>query len=90
MIAQGDLLNYFLVTHEKYCHPDIVLQEDNISIFACDVEKVIFSFTPPEVAQEPNRLVTKGIFLFRLICTIYPSIHSIRSLKFLKAQSSSS
>jgi len=42
-------MDIFAVTHESYCHPSYVLYDDNISIFGCDKEHVLFSYTPSEV-----------------------------------------
>jgi len=46
---KSDIIGDFVLTHEKYCHPRIVLTDDNMTISGCDNENVWFMYTPPEV-----------------------------------------
>jgi len=39
----------WLITHEKYVHPKMVLEDDNIFVMGCDSKYIWFSVTPPEV-----------------------------------------
>jgi len=45
----ADTMDSFLLTHEKYVHPNYALKEDNIYIYGCDSKYVWFAVTPKEV-----------------------------------------
>jgi len=54
VIGFVDELYHMLLTHEKYVHPDVALEFDEIFVLNCDTKHIWFSITDPKVKMQEN------------------------------------
>jgi len=64
VLGTFDLLEDYVLTHERYVHPEIVLKNENIFIMGCNEDYVWFSVVPAEVGNLLNlfNVSIKNIF----------------------------